>query len=349
MALEIYSTADLLDVIRVQKGITPYWLNLFPRVIRSDKEEILFDQVTDGTKELAPFVAPNVQGRVLRERGYNTKAFKPAYVKPKHVVDPSRAIPRMAGEAIGGELTLAQRYDAIVAENMRTERIQIENRWEWMAARAVIDGEVTVVGEDYPSVTVNFGRDASLTGTLLSTAQWGAADADPLSDIEDYRRRVHKLSGTTITRLTFGLDAWALFTANQEVRELLNTSYRGSDTEFNRAVAEGTPYEYRGTLSGQRGMGRLELYTYAESFVDQDGVAQDILHPLDVVGTGPGLQGVRCFGAIKDKRAGLKALEMFPKMWDVEDPSVTYTMTQSAPLMVPAQPNASFKLTVATV
>ena len=95
-------------------------------------------------------------------------------------------------------------------------------------------------------------------------------------------------------------------------------------------------------------MGRLELYTYAESFVDQDGNAQDILAPLDVVGTGPGLQGVRCFGAIKDKRAGLKALEMFPKMWDVEDPSVTYTMTQSAPLMVPAQPNASFKLTVAT-
>lgn len=346
--MDIYSTADLLDVIRVQQGITPYWLNLFPRVVRSDREEILFDQVTDGTKELAPFVAPNVQGRVLRERGYSTKTFRPAYVKPKHVVDPSRAIPRMAGEAIGGELSAQQRYDAIVAENMRIERIQIENRWEWMAARAVIDGEVTVVGEDYPSVTVNFGRDSSLTGVLLSTARWGQSDADPLGDIEDYRRKVHKLTGTTITRLTFGLDAWALFTANQEVRELLNSSYRGSDTEFNRAVSEGTPYEYRGILSGQRGMGRLELYTYAENFVDENGDSQEILNSLDVVGTGAGLQGVRCFGAIKDKRSGLRALEMFPKMWDVEDPSVTYTMTQSAPLMVPAQPNASFKLTVAS-
>lgn len=344
--MEIYNTAVLLEVLRRQRGIQQYWLNFFPRVVTSDREEIVFDQVTDGTRELAPFVAPNVQGRVLRNRGYTTKTFKPAYVKPKHVVDPSQAIPRMAGEDFGGSLSLAQRFDARVAENLRIERQMIENRWEWMAARAVIDGAVTVSGDDYTTTTVDFGRDPSLTVTLTGSARWGESAANPLRDIEELRRLVHDLSSSTITRLTFGLNAWDLFTQDERVLKLLDTRYRGSESEYNRAVAEGVPMEYRGRISGQNGMGSLELWTYSQKYRDQNGSLVDFLDPDLVVGTGGGLQGVRCFGAIMDKRAGLRALPMFPKMWDEEDPSVTYTMTQSAPLMVPVEPNASFTLRV---
>jgi len=346
MSFEIYNTADLLEVLRRQRGIQQYWLTFFPRVVTSDREEIIFDQVTEGTRELAPFVAPNVQGRVLRNRGYTTKTFKPAYVKPKHVVDPSQAIPRMAGESLGGDMTLAQRYDARVAENLRLERQLIENRWEWMAARAVIDGSVVVTGEDYPTVTVDFGRDPSLTHTLTGTARWGEADANPIRDIEDLRRQVHDLSSSTISRLTFGLNAWDYFSQDDRVMKLLDTRYRGSDTEYNRAIAEGQPMEYRGRISGQNGMGTLELWTYSQKYRDEANALQEFLDPDLVVGSGPGLEGVRCFGAIMDKRAGLKPLSMFPKMWDSEDPAVTYTMTQSAPLMVPVEPNASFTLRV---
>ncbi|MGD9545035.1 MAG: major capsid protein, partial [Methylocystis sp.] len=44
-----------------------------------------------------------------------------------------------------------------------------------------------------------------------------------------------------------------------------------------------------------------------------------------------GAQGIRTYGAILDRKV-LQALSRFPKVWDEEDPSVTYTMTQSAPL-----------------
>lgn len=341
---ELYNTAELIEVLRVQQGITPYWLNYFTRVITSDREEIVFDQVTDGTRRLAPFVAPNVQGRVLREQGYTTKTFRPAYVKPKHVVDPSRAIPRMAGEAFGGELSMQERYDAVVAENMRLERLMIENRWEWMAARAIIDGQVTVAGEDYPTVTVSFGRDPSLAMVVTGGAtNW----TDPLKDIEDQRRKVNRLANATVTRLTFGLDAWDRFTDNPKVQALLDTRYRGSETVYNTAIPDATPFEFRGVISGQNGIGRLELYTYSAQFEDETGTLTDMIDSNTVVGTGPGIDGVRCYGAIRDKRAGLVPLAMFPKMWDVEDPSATYTMTQSAPLMVPAQPNGSFTIKLA--
>jgi hypothetical protein len=65
-----------------------------------------------------------------------------------------------------------------------------------------------------------------------------------------------------------------------------------------------------------------------------------------VVGVAPGTDGVRCFGAIMDIQANMQANDMFPKQWDENDPSVSYTMTQSAPLMVPLRPNTTFKMKV---
>lgn len=349
MPFGLYDTATLLGVIRVQPIESSYWLdNFFGRQITFDSEEIMFDKVI-GQRRLAPFVSPVVQGRVMRTRGYETRTFRPAYTKPKHIVDPNRVFSRMAGEALGGSLSPDARWNAAVAENLREERNAIQRLWNWMAAMATIHGEVTVAGEDYPTQVVSFGRDAGLSLALAGDARWGEASADPLGDIADLRKLSFEKSGSPITRLTMGLDAFDLFFEDQKVKDLLKTELgavpRTSDSQLSALGSPGQPYEYRGILQGANGQGRLEIYTYNEQYEDEAGTTQSVMSSYDVVGTGPGLQGVRCFGAIRDKRAGLQATPIFPKMWDQEDPSVTYTMTQSAPLMVPGQPDNSFKIT----
>lgn len=344
----MYDTRTLLGVIRVMKPLTPYWLQYFPRTLTFDSMDIQFDMVAD-SRVLAPFVAPNVQGRVMAQLGHTAKVFRPAYVKPKHAVDPSQGLPRMAGEALAGEMSAGQRVQAIIVENMRREREMIERRWEWMAAKAIIDGQVTVSGEDYPAVTVAFGRHADLAETLLTTERWSQTTATPLADIATKRKRSFELARTPITRLTFGADAWEYFSTHADVTALLSTQQRGSTTDFSLVAADPGPFEYMGRLAGSAGIGGLELYRYSDQYDDDSGTATDVLDTNTVIGTGPGIQGVRCFGAIRDLDAGpngLAALEMFPKMWQVPDPSTAYTMIQSAPLMVPAQPNGSFKLKV---
>jgi len=351
MPFDLYSTATLLQVVRVQPVESSYWLeNFFPRMITFDAEEIMFDRV-QGVRRLAPFVSPVVQGRVMRTRGYETRTFRPAYTKPKHVVDPNRVFSRLAGEAITGSMSADARWNAAVAENLREERNAIQRLWNWMAAMATIHGEVTISGEDYPTQVVNFGRDPGLTSILAGTARWGEADADPLGDIKDLRTLAFQKSGSPITRLTMGLEAFDRFFADEGVQALLKTELgavpRTSDSQLSALGSPGQPFEYRGVLQGANGQGRLEIFTYNEQYEDENGVTQNVMDSLDVVGTGPGLQGTRCFGAIRDKRAGLQALPIFPKMWEQEDPSVTYTMTQSAPLMVPANPNNSFRIKAA--
>lgn len=349
MALELYSTTTLVGVQRRQEEDNLYWLDTFMGdQINFETEEIAWERVNPKRK-LAPFVSPRAQGRVMKREGSTSKTFRPAYVKPKHEVNPFQARPRRVGEAIGGSATLEQRYNAIVAENLAEEKNMIRRRWDWMAAQAIINGSVIVSSEDgdYPEVEVDFGRDAALDTTLIGTARWGESAADPLADIALLRRTVYSKSGGRIDRLTMGLDAFDRFFADTEVQNLLKVDFRrGEASELTALSSPDSSVEYRGVLQGANGQGRIEIYTYAGTYHDYDGTEVEMMDSYDVVGTGPQLRGTRCFGAIMDKKAQLRALELFPKMWDQEDPSQTFTMTQSAPLMVPGEPNGSFRIKV---
>lgn len=350
MALDIYTTYDLLEVVRVQKSLPSFWLQFFPGVISSQSEEIALDKVSDNYKRLAPFVAPNVQGRVMKKDGYTTVSFRPAYVKPKDVVDPSLDLLRQPGEAFAtGSLSLEQRRNAVIAYLLNRQRIIIDNRIEWMAAKAIIDGKVVVAGEDYPSVTVDFRRDATLTVTLAGGTKWDQVTATPAADVMALRRAIQNKSGAVANRVIFGANAYSNFYAKEiagKEASILNTNVRGSNTDvsFLRDGFEGV--EFMGRYQGSNGAG-FEIYVYTAKYEDDAGVLQDMMDTNAVVLVAPDVRGVQCYGAIRDKRAGFQSLKYFPKNWEVEDPSVEYVMTQSAPLPVPRQPDATGKIQTA--
>jgi hypothetical protein len=354
MTISLYGTTELIQVQQRLADLPDgFWRNLFPRVITSDREEIMFEVADIDNRKLAPFVAPNVQGRVMRSQGYAARSFRPAYTKPKSVIDPSKAIPRMMGEPLLGGLSIAQRFDAHVVKSMRDQRMWIERLWDWMASKAIIDGMVTVVGEDYPSQTVDFLRDASLTATLLTTARWDQlATADPLQDLADMVDLSFPLGNAPITDIGFGTNAWKYFLKNAAVLDLLNNQKRGSTSEFSRTVLNGNSnYQLMGFVDG--GSGRFNLYRYSnwysETQADGSLIVRQFLDPNVVCGYGPAVDGAAMFGAIMDADANFQTeATIFPKMWRQPDPSVVYTMSQSAPLFVPLNPNNSFKLTVIT-
>lgn len=344
MAGTVYGTSELLEVSRHIKSITPFWLSFFPRQINFTTEEIFFDKVDQDYRRLAPLVVPNVQGQLMGMGGYSSLSFKPAYVKPKHAVDPNMLIERRAGEALGtGSLSPMQRRDAAIAEIMRLHDALLTNRNEWLAARALIDASVTLSGDNYPTTTVNFQRHSSLTYTLTSGARWSQGTGTPLVDIAAARANANARSGATIRRVVFGGTAWDYFTARVDIKALMDKNYGGLNVNIQRAADGFEGQEYMGTYGGIFGGGQIDLWVDRSKYVDEAGSEQFFLDQKAVVGFSD-TEGVRCYGAIKDLDANLQALERFPKMWRNEDPSAEYLMTQSAPLMVPKKPNASFKI-----
>jgi hypothetical protein len=107
-----------------------------------------------------------------------------------------------------------------------------------------------------------------------------------------------------------------------------------------------------GFIDGGSSGGRLNLWRYSNWYSEtaSDGTltVRQFLDPNDVVGYGPAVDGIAAFGAIMDVQAGLAEATIFPKMWEEEDPSAVNTMSQSAPLMVPTNPNNTWKMTVIT-
>lgn len=359
MAFELYDTMTLIGVQNRQQVDPLFFLQWFPDEITFTTEKVMFDEITEDRYILAPFVAPHVEGRVMAKGGFDTRSFKPAYVKPKHDIDVNQQFKRRAGESIGtGSLTPQQRYDATIAENFRIEREMIERRINWMCAQALVNGSVVVEGEDYPRVTIDFNRDPDLTEVLTGTARWGESAANPLGDLNVKMKLARRLSGGRITDIIMGDSAYEKFYADADVRELLNTDFRiggtTADSSFLSTAETDKEAELKAQFRGNDGVVTARVWTYAGYFHQRDpdtGVLTEgyYIDSNAVVGVGNKLNGVQCFGAIKDPNARLQPMRMFPRIVDMKnaDPAKEFTLTQSAPLPVPMEPNNSFKLQVA--
>lgn len=349
----IYESIKLLGVQRKLKALPAFFLQWFPKQINFEEDKIAFDKVFQDITRVAPFVAPTAQGRVMKEKGYNTKTFSPAYVKPKHVVDPNIVVPRQPGEAlVAGTLSLAQRRDRVIAFLLMKHRAMHENTWEWMAAQAVQYGYVDVEGQDYPKVRVDFGRDPALTITT-NWAAGGVTLEAMLADLRDGRRLVSEksVSGTVIRDYIFGGDAWDQFVSVGGDKlwgkdGLMDRNIGGSESNLTRLWDDVEGVEYMGELVGINGAGRMRIWVNTQKFRDAKDVERYLMDQKAVLGISSAIDGHRCFGAIMDDDANYQAIDYFPKMWKEPDPSVTYLLTQSAPLMVPADPNACFLLKV---
>jgi hypothetical protein len=346
MAFTAFDLATLVAVQRKQQTLPRFWANFFTTVITFETESIDFEVVSRRYKKLAPFVAPNVQGRVIDTQGSRVIRFKPAYVKVKSVLDPTKALARVPGEYIYNSLSNEQRRLANLAENLREQRSRIENREEWLAAKAIIDGKVTIEGEDYSPHQVDFGRDPSLTLDLTGNNAWDNAQSNPLKDILEQKRTINKLSGGVVNRIVFGTDAWDAFAIrlgldNPGIGNLLDTNFRGSETEVSRILNGYEGVEYVGRVRGSSGAG-FDAYVYSGGYDDATGANVPLLDTKQVVGIANNFDGVATYGAIMDADAGYRALPIFVKNWRNEDPSVEYVMSQSAPLFVPAEPDSVF-------
>lgn len=349
MAFDLYDLFTLDSVFRqVKKPAPPFWLTLFTRQINFDTPEIYFEKVFGDDRALAPFVVPTAQGRPQKLDGFQALALAPAYVKILDVVNPQMHIARMPGEAFGGSLTIEQRRNAVIAELLRRARLKFQNRNEWLAAKAIQDGAVTIAGEDYPSTLVDFRRDASLTVTLAGAAQWDETTADPLGDLKDARLTANDLSGVRISKIIFGGNAWNLFAARVDLKELMDTRYGGREVRVTLISDDFQGgQEYMGSIAGLNGAGRMELWVDTSQYIDpEDGAQKYYLDQDTVVGVSEAVEGVRCFGAIMDADAGYRPLEYFFKNWRNPNPSTEQLLSQSAPLMVPKNPNATFSIKV---
>lgn len=346
--MDMWTTTELIQLLqdnRVQPP-TGFWSDMSLGDVMMQTENIQFDQLPNFDRRLAPFVSPLVQGRVMRNRGSIRSSVKPAYVKPKHEIRPDAGLVVRRGERSGGEMTPQQRFDLAVLDNLTIESASIERRIDWMACQAIAYGSVTISGEAYPTTVVDFGRNPALTVTNAGAALWSAGTATPVADVARMRRRVMTHGKSVVGRVIYGQSAWSYFSKDPVLKDQMSTQFRGSATDVDRTAGlVGSGVEFVGRV-GSVQAGFYDCYVYTNDYEDDDGTVKDYINTNDVIGIADP-QLYIAFGTILDASV-MMAMRQYPKMWPQEDPSVIYTMTQSAPLAVPVNPNGSFRLRVAS-
>lgn len=335
---DLFSTGTLMGVVQNLKRPRPSLLaRFFGTVATFVTEEISFD-VLPGKRRVAPFVSPFVAGKVVESQGQTAKTFKPAYVKDKRVFQVNRPFKRAVGEQIGGnQLTPEQRMQLLLATELEDQIDMITRRLEVMASEAIRLGTVTVTGDQYPTVIVNFGRNAANTiAALAGTARWGQSAAAPLDNLQDWALIASQNSGARPNDVVMGTTAWKFFRKDPEVKaRLLAINTFNQNMAQDAAVVEGATY--MGTLDG------FNIWVYAGWYVDPSTGTEGPIFPEKAVAlaSAEGVEGVRAFGAIQDEELGYVPAEYAPKSWLEKDPAVRYLLMQSAPLTVPQRPDAT--------
>ncbi len=334
--MDIYATTTVNRVVRDMRRFPSFLLGLFfGEIEESETEDIKFD-VENKRPRISPFVSPLVEGQLVESSGFVTKTFTPAYVKDKRVHNPKRGFRRTIGETIGGSTTPGNRLAMALASDLADQQEMLTRRKELMAAEVLRTGKATITGEKYPTVVVDFQRDAALTVALTTGTKWGEAGVSPFKNVESWSLLVHQKSGVYPTDVVMDVDAWQLYRDDVVLNKLLDVR-RLSDIE---QLRYGAIIEAGGVYQGR--VGTQNIWLYNNSYIDNDGNSQFFLPSGSVILGSAGIEGVQHHGAIQDIEAGLQPMESFTKSWVEKDPSVRVLLMQSAPLVVPYRPNASF-------
>ena len=141
MPFNFYDTHTLLMAVQ---QLTPAATFLRDRYFPTNDASDIFatDDVLvefrDGSKKLAPFVAPRKGGVTVLRAGYNMERYTPPFVAPRRVLTLDELRKRGFGEALYSQLTPEQRQQTLILRDADELGELITNREEAMAAETML-------------------------------------------------------------------------------------------------------------------------------------------------------------------------------------------------------------------
>ncbi len=300
-----------------------------------------------GGRELAPFVHPVVGGKTVKNKGYKTKTYTPPTLAPNKVTTVDNILKRQAGENPYSGVTPAERAIKKMGADFQELDEMITRRQEWMAAKAIFEGQIPIIGEGLNEV-IDFGFENQET-IVTASKKWSAATADPIADIKRWRKTVQQKGFVNCDVLIMSDNVADAFINNEKVQKLLDT--KGYDLAVIAPKELPNGATYIGTLKGLA----LDIYSYNEWYLDDwtnpDAPEEKPLVPdgkLALLSTSA--QYSLLFGAVTilDESEQFVTVEgdKVPETWAERNPARRFLQLNSKPLPVPHEIDSWYVATV---
>lgn len=334
--LDYTSTADLLAAYKEERPATTFLKDrYFPDGINFATNEVIVEY-KKGRRVLAPFVAPEINGKIMKRNGYIAKSFEPAMIQPKRALSIDDLKKKGFGEAYYNQLKPHEREVAITIDDLKEMRTMIDLRKEEMASQVLHTNALTMkYYTDDNKLTETKNIDYFIennTAIYTPTYKWSEDNADIQGDLaamaEDLR-----IHGLPATEVLVGRNVARSFLKNKEILDLLN----------NRRVEIGRwephfIYPEATLLTSLNCYGNdLDIISYLGSYENEEGVNVDYIDPDSVIVIAPGC-GVTNYGMITQIDYGQSTftdyVEKEVPLYEVKDQTRSVIL-KTAPLLQP--------------
>lgn len=326
-----YTTREMMEAIDQTPPVRTFLQRtFFPGDRTHVKEKVEFD-VRKGKRVMAPFVSPRKGGKVLTRQGYQTNQFTTPKIAPERVLTKDDISVRAMGENVYSQRTPAEREDELLAKDMTDLEESIARRKEWMCRQILFEGKVDVTDPDEGiDIQIDFGFENIVV--LGADEQWSLATVDPLVLLRERRKKIIKDTGMAPDIAIFSSDVIEDFINNPYVLKAMNV------LNMKNVVIEPRVVDPALTFYGRIAELDIDIYTYDEWFLNDDGEEESMIPPGTVLLAHSGGEGQIEYGLVtqmEDKKFCSYEGKLVPKVWADENDEVKKVRLTSRPLPRP--------------
>lgn len=294
MAIELNDTLQMMQALEKVKAPATFLVDtFFPIVPPTATSELIGVEYRKGTRKLAPFLTAGAG--VAVERGTaSINWYKPPMMAPMRIINDYDVMGRAFGEALLGSLTPEQRASQLQARDFVELQKMIMNRKNQMAAELLTTGKVTVKGYADDGQTVKTETITYDGWVNDMDTDWSVASANILDDLRTASDAIQEQAGEIPNIAICGRNVEQYLMSNNEIRQYLMIPSRE-----NLLIANLQPYYVAPQIRfiGRISALNLDLYTYSESYIDENGTTKPFLGADDVI-VGLAGKGKQLHGAV---------------------------------------------------
>lgn len=346
MPFNFYDTHTLL--MAVQK-LTPAARFLRDRYFPTHDATDIFSttdvlvEYKDGTKKLAPFVAPRKGGVAVLRNGYNMERYTPPFIAPKRALSIDDLAHRGFGEALYTQLTPEQRQQALLLKDAEELAELITRREEAMAAETMLTNGCVMkhIADDVAEgdeMEIRFYEGEVNPAQYTPTVGWDETGAKIIADLGAMARQLTG-KGLAATDLVCSPDVADTIINNAEVQKLLDLRrYEFGDVKPEELPA-GAVLMARLNVNGRI----INVISYDETYTDDAGNDQLYIPSGKCILTAPGA-GRTLYGAVNqveqsDGQFHTYAGRRVPKYLSNAEGNTRSLTLSSRPLLIPNNKN----------
>lgn len=282
MAIGYRDTVSLIEAVERATPPASFLLDtFFPRIPDTAPTAKIEVQYRKAARRLAPFVVRGAKGINMKRDPVESEVYKPPMMAPRRVLDPDIIAERGFGEGIYSTKTPEQRAADMQAYDLVDLQNDIINRKNKMAADILTTGKCDIMGyaddgKEELIDSVDYGFDQILTPETT----WDKAGATIYSDIKGMSEKIQANAGQIPTAMIIGKNVFDYMLNNDQIMKWLAVPSRENLGIFSFAPKITSPQVNRvGLIQALN----LEVYTYGETYMDDDGTQKPFIGDDDVI------------------------------------------------------------------